>query len=143
MANNPMLSDADKMIACADLLRESCDRMAARRLKAFLDGQIDEPEFRVSVADEGLVRQHVSEMVLQAIRMAIQGVEDEQEALEDAIRGANAAIRKIAEIRAALLVFAAVIGLSEAIALGKPAGILKAVKALKASVPSDRAQAVG
>lgn len=128
---DPMLDSASKMVACAEALRDAADKMADRRMKALKAGEIDDDEFRNNVVREGFMRHQVSEILLKAMKMVVEGLQEEQSALESAIEQAKKTIQKIAQIRKALSVFATLIGLAESIALGKPQGILDALKAVK------------
>jgi hypothetical protein len=131
VATNPMLDSEKKMIACADLLRKSADQMAGRRMKALKADEITEEQFFENVADEGALRNHVSEIGMKAIKNVLADVQGEQADLEEAIKTANEAIKKIEKIKKALSVFAALIGLAEAIAVGKSKGILSAFKSVR------------
>jgi len=131
MADDAMLDSAKKLIKAADLLRGSADKMADRREAELRNGTISDEQFRSNVVREGVLRNDVSEIVLKAIKAAIDGVQGEQADLEAAIRKANETIEKIDELKKALSVFAAIIGLAESIVLGKPAGIVSAFKAVQ------------
>jgi hypothetical protein len=128
---NPMLDSEKKMIDTADLLRQSADDMAIRRMKALKAGEIDVVEFRNNVVRENFLRNQVSEILLKAIDSVIAGIQGEQADLEKAIKKANETIKKIQTIKKALDVFAALVGLAESIALGKPQGILDAFMIVK------------
>jgi hypothetical protein len=128
---NPMLDSEKKMIDTADLLRQSADDMAIRRMKALKAGEIDVVEFRNNVVRENFLRNQVSEILLKAIDSVIGGIQGEQADLEKAIKKASETIKKIQAIKKALDVFAALVGLAESIALGKPQGILDAFMIVK------------
>lgn len=131
--SDPMLDSAQKLVDCADALRALADKMADRRMQALVAGQIDSDEFRNNVQRESFLRHQVNAILLKSISSVISGVAEEQADLIAAIRKAQLTIKKIEEIQKALTVFASVIGLAEAIALGKPQGILVAFKAVKAA----------
>jgi len=131
MANDAMLDNAKKLIQTADLLRQSADEMADRRAKDLADGTITDAQFRHNVVRENVLRNDVSEILLKAVKSAVAGIQGEQADLEEAIRSANQTIQRIDELKKALSVFASVIGLAEAIVLGKPGGILAAFKAVQ------------
>ena len=137
---DPMLNSAKKMIDSAEALRAAADVMAQRRMVALLAKEIDEDEFRNNAVRETFLRSQVSEIVVRSIKHAIEGLEGEQAELESAIDKAKQTIKKIAEIRKALRVFATLIGLAEAIVLGKPQGILDAFKTVKEEAGSGPAR---
>lgn len=136
---DPMLDSAKKMVDSAEALRAAADVMAQRRMEALLAKEIDEDEFRNNAARETFLRHQVSEILLRSMKQVIDGLGGEQAELEGAIKKAKQTIKKIAEIRKALRVFATLIGLAEAIALGKPQGILDAFKAVKDEAESEPA----
>ena len=128
---SPMLDSEKKMIDTADLLRQSADDMATRRMKALKAGEIGVVEFRNNVVRENFLRNQTSEILLKAIDSVIGGIQGDQADLEKAIKQANETIKKIQAIKKALDVFAALIGLAESIALGKPQGIVDAFIVVK------------
>lgn len=128
---NPMLNTSVKLLECADLLRRSADEMAARRQKELIGGHISLEEFRSNVAREMMLRNDVDEIVAKAISAVIEGVKGEQAELEKAIHHANKVLKEIANFKKVLAVFAALIGLADAVALGKPGTILTALNGVK------------
>jgi hypothetical protein len=126
-----MLEDADAVVKAADLLRQSADAMQDRRQQAFDSGAITAPQARKNVLEENDLRIHISEMLLRAIKLVVDGAGPSQSDLEGAIEKANEEIRKIEQVRQALRIFASVLNLATAILGRDPVSILDALSAVK------------
>jgi len=128
------LDTADKLISVAKALRDTANSMDARRWQEFSTGKMTEEEFRSSVARGSFLRRQIDEILVKAMKTVIDGVQEDQTALEDAIQKAKKAIKSIADIKKALTVFATVVGLAEAIAVGSPQGIVEGLLGVKSAV---------
>jgi len=133
-AQGSMLDSAEKLIASARKLREAADEMDDRRFKAFQAGEMSEKEFRNNVVRGTFLRNQISEILLEATKSVVQGIQEDQAELEKAIAKATKTIQTIADIKKALIVFATIVGLAEAIAAGSPQGIVEGLLAVKAAV---------
>ena len=127
----PMLDSAEKLITTAQKLRETADEMDDRRWKAFQAGEISEKEFRNNVVRGTFLRNQLSEILLEATKSVIQGIQQDQSELETAMANAKKTIKTINDVKKALTVFATIIGLAEAIAIGSPQGIVAGMLAVK------------
>ena len=128
-----MLDQPAKLRKAAKLLSQSADDMAEARKVAMASDPptISAGDFKLSILHENSMRDAVTTVLLAAIDGTIKGIQGSQADLEQAISDASQKVRELNNIKMAFAVFAALIGLAQAIVTASPTGILDAVSAVQ------------